>query len=101
MCAQTVAEADPRRAAHLARLTAALVSGGSVPLSVLKVRLAQAFPAGAMLPCRRGMRCSLQYVHDPHARDCIAACAVEANRAWLCNKVRMLMGSSVEVLIGR
>lgn len=32
-----VAEADPRRAAHLSRLTAALISGTALPLSVLKV----------------------------------------------------------------
>ena len=33
-------EAEPRRAAHLAHLTAALIAGGAVPLSVLKARRA-------------------------------------------------------------
>lgn len=35
---QGVAEAEPRRTAHLARLTASLISGGALPLSVLKVQ---------------------------------------------------------------
>ena len=34
---QGVADADPQRVAHLARLTGTLVAGGALPLSLLKV----------------------------------------------------------------
>lgn len=35
---QDVAEADPQRVAHLARLTGSLLGSGALPLSLLKVR---------------------------------------------------------------
>jgi hypothetical protein len=34
---QDVAEADPQRVAHLARLTGSLLGSGALPLSLLKV----------------------------------------------------------------
>lgn len=49
---QGVAEADPRRAAHLARLTAALISGGALPLSVLKVQMCCLISACCVLQTR-------------------------------------------------
>lgn len=47
---QTVADGEARRTAHLARLTAALISGGSLPLAVLKVVSSPAQPVCGSCP---------------------------------------------------